>query len=209
MDWIKERINNLAILSEHGKNEVLTVILFNKQIRNFIHAFNKAIDTLYPIVLIGKISKNVREQEMVYQIDDIYKAIIFLEKQIERVKKLFMDLYMFSNNSYTVESFGQYHTSEIYEYLEHYKARLDKYIDNEGKQRDIFLVYDEENILKASFFNSLHKIKEVIDIVISNAVEELIEKEDTLGKFEKIIKVELFDEEELIYIFIYDNGWGI
>ena len=209
IDWLIKTIESEEDITEVEKSNLLDISEFNKKVRYFIHSTLAFAQNPLPIVVLSKINKAISEDKMLFTSKELYEDICYCLSECYRMRKAIEQFHILSNVDYGHWESYQINSDEIIKYIELYKHRFEGFYYNNHLYNIIINI--ENKLLKSIELNlPIIKVKEVIDILLHNAAEELVEKEIQLKKiFEKNIICVISQEEENILISIKDNGRGI
>lgn len=207
INWLIKCIEDSDI-KEYDKKVMLEIAEFNKKIRYFIHTTLAIAENCLPFATKKKLERNVVKNEMQISAIDMYKDIAYCLSEVHRIKNLIEQFHLLSNVDYGNWNSQKVFALDIYSYVKLYQSRFQSIFYNENLfEIDLDVEMNCENI---QLEIPLDKVKEVIDVILHNAKEELIEKELTDKLiFEKKIKCSLFVENDKFVVLVEDNGRGI
>lgn len=206
INWLIKCIDDSNI-NEHDKDVLLQISEFNKKIRYFIHTTLAIAENSLPYSTKKKLERNISKKEMIISPLDMCKDIAYCLSEVHRIKNLIEQFHILSNVDYGNWNSQRINVSDIYNYINLYKSRFESIFFNENLfEIELEVIQNCQNI---QLEVPLDKVKEVIDVLLHNAKEELIEKELSNGPFDKKIKCTLSNENSKLSILVEDNGRGI
>jgi signal transduction histidine kinase len=137
----------------------------------------------------------------------IIKDISYHLAEVFRIRKSIEQFYILSDADYGEWQSYKVNIDEFIAYLEIYKQRFEMfYLNNEYFHIHVEVI--NKLVFTKNFYLPFTKIKEVIDVLMHNAAEELVEK-DRECSFEKSIKCIIEENNKNIILSVIDNGRGI
>lgn len=116
---------------------------------------------------------------------NLFMEVNSLMSEVYRIRRLLDQYHVLSNSSYGNWDSHSIEVKEIIDYLKIYKYRFEGFYFNENIYF-IDLNIDDSTIQQDLKLNiPLDKVKEIIDVLLHNAADELVSKELVLGKFDK------------------------
>lgn len=207
IDYLIECIKKEHDTKTYEKNNILDIAEFNKKVRYFIHTTMAIVENPSAYIIQRKLQKNIKENRFVNSAEDLYSEVNYLLSEVYRIKRLLEQYHILSNSSYGNWSSSDVKIKEIVDYLNIYKHRFEGFYFEENIYPinvEIKNNIPEEKIIHVP----VDRIKEIIDVLLHNAADELVSKEIELGQFEKKIVSELNETESEIILNIQDNGRG-
>jgi signal transduction histidine kinase len=208
VDWLIEHIKEDCDLSSNERARLLEISQFNKRIRYFIHSTLAFVENPLPFGIERRIKKTLKEEFISSDWESIIsKDLSYHLSEVYRIRKAVEQFYILSDADY-----GDWHSSEIsveelIGYLNIYKQRFDTfYFNNQYYHIRVAIINNAS--LDCKLILPTVKLKEVLDVLLHNAAEELVEKfkkESFTTKIECILDA----NENNFSISISDNGRGI
>lgn len=207
IDWLIETIKQETELTVNEKSNLLDISEFNKKMRYFIHSTMAFAQNPLPYAVKRKLEKNISKEELINSPLEMYEDICYCLSECYRIRKSIDQFHILSNVDYGNWKSEEATSEDIEKYLNIYKHRLEGFFYKEHLYR---INVDIKNSIKSKPINlPMEKIKEVIDVIIHNAAEELVEKEiEHKSEFKKIISCEIKEVDKEVVIAIRDNGRG-
>ena len=189
------------------KRILLDIAEFNKKVRYFIHTTLAVAENPSPLVIVKKIKKNIKEKYMKHTSEDLVFDLSYIMSEVYRIRKNLDQFHILTNNEYGDWKSKDIKLIDIIEYFKIYKNRFSDFYFNKK-------IYHIETLIRCTLPKNielsipLDKLKEILDVLLHNAADELVEKSELEGDFEKRIICEIEELEEKILISITDNGRG-
>lgn len=207
IDYLIECIKSDKSENMYEKNNLLEIAEFNKKVRYFIHTTLAIVENPSAYVIQRKLEKNIKEDKFVYSVEDLFYEVNYLLSEVYRIKRLLEQYHILSNPSYGNWTSSNVEIKDIINYINIYKERFEGYYFNE-KLYCINVVINNNIQNEKKLYLPIDKLKEIIDVLLHNAADELVSKEIEKGKFEKYIVCEIEEVKENIVLKISDNGRG-
>jgi len=208
IDWLIETIQKDSELDEKERKRLLEISQFNKRIRYFIHSTLAFVENPLPFGTHRRITKTLKEKSIPPDWEKfINEDISYHLAEVYRLRKAVDQFHILSDADYGDWASYDEKLSDFIAYLNLYKQRFQVfYYNNEYFNINVSI----ENRIKKemALYLPMVKAKEVIDVLMHNAAEELVEK-DKIKNFEKHIDCIVEYKDERIKLSIMDNGRGI
>jgi hypothetical protein len=209
IDWLIETIKSEEQLTRNEKRNLLDISEFNKKIRYFVHSTLAFTENPLPIVAKTKLLENNKEKKFIYSPENLYDDICYCLAECLRIRRAVEQFYILTNVDYGDWNSINTDVEDLVNYLSIYKHRFLGYYYGE-KNYHIDVAIDNRVNEKLILYIPIVKVKEVIDVLMHNAAEELILKElEALKIFDKKINCVLENDENFIILKIIDNGRGV
>lgn len=209
IDWLIETIKQESELKENDKLALLEISEFNKKVRYFIHSTLAFCQNPLPYQVRKELKTNIKNDTMTVSANEMYEDICYCLSESNRIKKAIEKFHILSNVEFGNWESVKTTTSDILKYFDIYKNRFEGYY-YKGKLYNIKLSTNDLTNGEEQLEIPLVKVKEVIDVLLHNAAEELVEKEISNDfEFDKSIEctIEMIDKN--VKLSIKDNGRGI
>ena len=208
IDYLIECIKNDREPNIYEKVNLLEIAEFNKKVRYFIHTTMAIVENPSAFIIQKKLEKNIKENQFIHEPMNLFMEVNSLMSEVYRIRRLLDQYHVLSNSSYGNWDSHSIEVKEIIDYLKIYKYRFEGFYFNENIYF-IDLNIDDSTIQQDLKLNiPLDKVKEIIDVLLHNAADELVSKELILGKFDKKINCIINECDNNIIISIEDNGRG-
>lgn len=208
IDYLIECIKNDREPNIYEKVNLLEIAEFNKKVRYFIHTTMAIVENPSAFIIQKKLEKNIKENQFIHEPMNLFMEVNSLMSEVYRIRRLLDQYHVLSNSSYGNWDSHSIEVKEIIDYLKIYKYRFEGFYFNENIYF-IDLNIDDSTIQQDLKLNiPLDKVKEIIDVLLHNAADELVSKELVLGKFDKKINCIINECDNNIIISIEDNGRG-
>lgn len=208
IDYLIECIKNDREPNIYEKVNLLEIAEFNKKVRYFIHTTMAIVENPSAFIIQKKLEKNINENQFIHEPMNLFMEVNSLMSEVYRIRRLLDQYHVLSNSSYGNWDSHSIEVKEIIDYLKIYKYRFEGFYFNENIYF-IDLNIDDSTIQQDLKLNiPLDKVKEIIDVLLHNAADELVSKELILGKFDKKINCIINECDNNIIISIEDNGRG-
>ncbi len=207
IDWLIGIIGRDDRLDKSERYRLLDISEFNKKVRYFIHSTLAIVQNPLPITVLNKIKNNIKKGSMISTADVLSKDVNYCMSEVYRIKKSIEQFHILSNSDYGNWASEKISCEELKHYFEVYKHRFENYFFKEKIYNIKVNIFNELGTKNLSI--PLDKIKEVIDVFLHNAAEELVDKEGDEGEFEKTIICTIKDINNKCCIEVQDNGRGI
>lgn len=208
IDYLIECIKNDREPNIYEKVNLLEIAEFNKKVRYFIHTTMAIVENPSAFIIQKKLEKNIKENQFIHEPMNLFMEVNSLMSEVYRIRRLLDQYHVLSNSSYGNWDSHSIEVKEIIDYLKIYKYRFEGFYFNENIYF-IDLNIDDSTIQHDLKLNiPLDKVKEIIDVLLHNAADELVSKELVLGKFDKKINCIINECDNNIIISIEDNGRG-
>lgn len=208
IDYLIECIKNDREPNIYEKVNLLEIAEFNKKVRYFIHTTMAIAENPSAFIIQKKLEKNIKENQFIHEPMNLFMEVNSLMSEVYRIRRLLDQYHVLSNSSYGNWDSHSIEVKEIIDYLKIYKYRFEGFYFNENIYF-IDLNIDDSTIQQDLKLNiPLDKVKEIIDVLLHNAADELVSKELVLGKFDKKINCIINECDNNIIISIEDNGRG-
>lgn len=208
IDYLIECIKNDREPNIYEKVNLLEIAEFNKKVRYFIHTTMAIVENPSAFIIQKKLEKNIKENQFIHKPMNLFMEVNSLMSEVYRIRRLLDQYHVLSNSSYGNWDSHSIEVKEIIDYLKIYKYRFEGFYFNENIYF-IDLNIDDSTIQHDLKLNiPLDKVKEIIDVLLHNAADELVSKELVLGKFDKKINCIINECDNNIIISIEDNGRG-
>lgn len=208
IDYLIECIKNDREPNIYEKVNLLEIAEFNKKVRYFIHTTMAIVENPSAFIIQKKLEKNINENQFIHEPMNLFMEVNSLMSEVYRIRRLLDQYHVLSNSSYGNWDSHSIEVKEIIDYLKIYKYRFEGFYFNENIYF-IDLNIDDSTIQQDLKLNiPLDKVKEIIDVLLHNAADELVSKELVLGKFDKKINCIINECDNNIIISIEDNGRG-
>lgn len=208
IDYLIECIKNDREPNIYEKVNLLEIAEFNKKVRYFIHTTMAIVENPSAFIIQKKLEKNINENQFIHEPMNLFMEVNSLMSEVYRIRRLLDQYHVLSNSSYGNWDSHSIEVKEIIDYLKIYKYRFEGFYFNENIYF-IDLNIDDSTIQHDLKLNiPLDKVKEIIDVLLHNAADELVSKELVLGKFDKKINCIINECDNNIIISIEDNGRG-
>lgn len=207
IDWLIEAIKTEQEIDSKLRAGLLEISEFNKKIRYFIHSTLSFVENPLPIVPLAKIKRLLKSNTNI-SADEIVKDVAYCLSECNRIKQSFEKFHILSNAEYGHWESLKVKSEDILEYFNLYKNRFSIYYYNDNLYN---IVLDVSSSFKTeeSYSFPFHKVKEIIDVMLHNAAEELVSKEIAIGEyFDKKIICRIAEKDEMLVFSIGDNGRG-
>ncbi len=200
-------------LSSATKDSIFSVLEINDKLRISFHQIKAILANSMSITFLEyKLEKQLKLEKPTFTTSEILKMIKTSEIELKRFERSWYELVNLNRHNYEFQ-FEQHSSKELKEYLELQKEKLANYYFY-GRYREILLVND--GLDDFAFKSDIFKIKEILDVILNNAAEELsvksnIEESENVQITEKKINfsITLSKENNTFLIRIKDNGRGI
>lgn len=207
IDFLIECIKSDNKENIYERNNLLEIAEFNKKVRYFIHTTLAIVENPSAYVIQKKLEKNIKQNSFIYDVEDLFYEVNYLLSEVYRIKRLLEQYYILSNPSYGNWTSSNTDIKDIVNYINIYKERFKGFYFNEK------LYFIELNIInniqnEKKLFLPIDKLKEIIDVLLHNAADELVSKEIETSGFDKKIICEFDEYNDNIIIKISDNGRG-
>ncbi len=208
IDYLIECIKNDREPNIYEKVNLLEIAEFNKKVRYFIHTTMAIVENPSAFIVQKKLEKNIKKNQFIHDPMNLFMEVNSLMSEVYRIRRLLDQYHVLSNSSYGNWDSHSIEVKEIIDYLKIYKYRFEGFYFNENIYF-IDLNIDDSTIQQDLKLNiPLDKVKEIIDVLLHNAADELVSKELVLGKFDKKINCIINECDNNIIISIEDNGRG-
>ena len=208
IDYLIECIKNDREPNIYEKVNLLEIAEFNKKVRYFIHTTMAIVENPSAFIIQKKLEKNINENQFIHEPMNLFMEVNSLMSEVYRIRRLLDQYHVLSNSSYGNWDSHSIEVKEIIDYLKIYKYRFEGFYFNENIYF-IDLNIDDSTIQQDLKLNiPLDKVREIIDVLLHNAADELVSKELILGKFDKKINCIINECDNNIIISIEDNGRG-
>lgn len=208
IDYLIECIKNDREPNIYEKVNLLEIAEFNKKVRYFIHTTMAIVENPSAFIIQKKLEKNIKENQFIHEPMNLFMEVNSLMSEVYRIRRLLDQYHVLSNSSYGNWDSHSIEVKEIIDYLKIYKYRFEGFYFNENIYF-IDLNIDDSTIQRDLKLNiPLDKVKEIIDVLLHNAADELVSKELVLGKFDKKMNCIINECDNNIIISIEDNGRG-
>ena len=208
IDYLIECIKNDREPNIYEKVNLLEIAEFNKKVRYFIHTTMAIAENPSAFIVQKKLEKNIKKNQFIHEPMNLFMEVNSLMSEVYRIRRLLDQYHVLSNSSYGNWDSHSIEVKEIIDYLKIYKYRFEGFYFNENIYF-IDLNIDDSTIQQDLKLNiPLDKVKEIIDVLLHNAADELVSKELVLGKFDKKINCIINECDNNIIISIEDNGRG-
>lgn len=208
IDYLIECIKNDREPNIYEKVNLLEIAEFNKKVRYFIHTTMAIVENPSAFIIQKKLEKNIKENQFIHEPMNLFMEVNSLMSEVYRIRRLLDQYHVLSNSSYGNWDSHSIEVKEIIDYLKIYKYRFEGFYFNENIYF-IDLNIDDSTIQQDLKLNiPLDKVKEIIDVLLHNAADELVSKELVLGKFDKKMNCIINECDNNIIISIEDNGRG-
>jgi signal transduction histidine kinase len=209
IDWLIDIIDKEVEISAIDKKNLLDISEFNKKVRYFIHSTIAFVQNPLPVVAQSKLERMQNKNEMTYSSNELYEDICYCLSECYRIRRAIEQFHILSNVDYGHWESYKTTLEELKKYFEVYKYRFEGFFYN-NELHKIYLEINNKVELNTELELPIIKVKEVIDILLHNAAEELLEKElESKVNYEKKIVCTIEKEQEELIISIKDNGRGI
>jgi len=208
IDYLIECIKNDREPNIYEKVNLLEIAEFNKKVRYFIHTTMAIVENPSAFIVQKKLEKNIKKNQFIHDPMNLFMEVNSLMSEVYRIRRLLDQYHVLSNSSYGNWDSHSIEVKEIIDYLKIYKYRFEGFYFNENIYF-IDLNIDHSTIQQDMKLNiPLDRVKEIIDVLLHNAADELVSKELLLGKFDKKISCIINESDNDIIISIEDNGRG-
>ncbi|MGB0989250.1 MAG: sensor histidine kinase [Halarcobacter sp.] len=195
-NYIKDSKNYANLVSE---------INSNYKIRNFVHQAFNCLFVLKSPVFEKCLIKQTNMNEFFKPINFYISKITHLISQSNRLQKEINLLALLSSSTEHL-NFSKFNTSELLIYVESFKENATSYFF----VSDFFDINIEIKCFETfDFFGDIHKIEEIIDVILNNACEELCLASMENNQQSLHITFSLEKANGQLQITIEDNGRGI
>jgi hypothetical protein len=208
IDYLIECIKNDKEPNIYEKVNLLEIAEFNKKVRYFIHTTMAIVENPSAFVIQKKLEKNIKEKQFIHQPMNLFMEVNSLMSEVYRIRRLLDQYHVLSNSSYGNWDSQFIEIKQIIDYLKIYKNRFEGFYFNENIYFIDIYIDDSTIQLDLKLNIPLDKVKEIIDVLLHNAADELVSKELALGKFDKKINCIIKESDNEIIISIEDNGRG-
>jgi hypothetical protein len=207
IDLLIEYIKKDKDTKTYEKNNILEIAEFNKKVRYFVHTTLAIVENPSTYVIQKKLQKNIKENKFLHSSEDLYYEVNYLLNEVFRIKRLLEQYHILSNSSYGNWNSSMTTIKQLLDYLTIYKNRFEGFYFNE---EIYFIKLEVRNTIDENrkIYIPEDRIKEIIDVLLHNAADELVSKQLELGDFEKIIICELEETSNEIVLKVQDNGRG-
>ncbi len=207
IDYLIECIKSDNNENIYEKNNLLEIAEFNKKVRYFIHTTLAIVENPSAYVIQKKLEKNIQENSFIYDVEDLFYEVNYLLSEVYRIKRLLEQYHILANPSYGNWTSSNTDIKDIINYINIYKERFKGFYFNEKLYFvDINIINNIRNEKK--LYLPIDKLKEIIDVLLHNAADELVSKEIETSGFDKKIICEFDEYNDNIIIKISDNGRG-
>lgn len=196
---------NKYLEGKDNYNELVEEVNSNFKIRNFIHQAQNCLFVFNPSVFEKCLIKQCSMENFFKPVSFYMAKITHLISQTNRLQKEINLIALLSSSSEHL-NFSKFNTSEILSYVDNFKENATSYFF----VSNFFNIEIQINEFdKFEFFGDIHKIEEIIDVILNNACEELclasMENSQNLLQ----INFSLLKIDKQLQITIEDNGRGI